>query len=342
MWIIYYTSFGALYWSSKFPFVRSFFSILPEVFFSTPLDMIFCYSIIYFLLPKFLFTGRYIRMTLLWLLFSVLFIIAFQSYTVYVIPVIRKMTGMPPVELSKNWSWAFLNLFYQINMEGGLAAAIKLGKLWFIKQRELDLIKAEKQKLERGRHDGQLQSVFLVNALDRVEMLSVRESHVIPAMIKKIKNLLLYVIYDHNQASVSLEKELRLLEEYLELEEMGSPDRPRILLKRTGDPSGEQIAPFILLPLVENSFRQLSLLDLPDKYLRIDIHILSGSLNLQVAWSKPIDTSTLANGGNIFLQHIGNRLDLLYPESHELKVFITTAQFLIDCKINLHNAIKLG
>jgi LytS/YehU family sensor histidine kinase len=339
---LYYSIFGALYWTHRIPFSKSFFSILPEVAFSTPLDMIFCYSIIYFLLPRFLFTGRYIRMTLLWLLFSVLFIIAFQSYDLYVTPLIRRMTGMPDVKTTENYPWLFLNLFYQINMEGGLAAAIKLGKLWFIKQQELDLLKAEKHKPQPGMPDGPLQSGFLVNALDRVELLSVREPLIIPEMIKKIKNLLLYVLYDQNQASVSLEKELRLLEEYLALEETGNPEKLRILLKRSGELSGEKIAPFILLPLVENGFRQLSLMDLPEKHLLIDIRVANGSLYLQVGWSKPIDTSTLANGGNAFLQHIVKRLNLLYPQSHELKVFITTGQFLIDCRIDLHGGIKLG
>jgi len=40
-------------------------------------------------------------------------------------------------------------------------------------------------------------------------------------MVKKIKNLMLYVIYENNMASVSLEKELALLEEYIELEKNG-------------------------------------------------------------------------------------------------------------------------
>jgi hypothetical protein len=39
------------------------------------------------------------------------------------------------------------------------------------------------------------------------------------------------------------------------------------------------------------------------------------------------------------LQHIGRRLNLLYPESHELKVTITTERFIVSLKINLNRAI---
>ena len=56
--------------------------------------------------------------------------------------------------------------------------------------------------------------------------------------------------------------------------------------------------------------------------------------------STGIDSSTLANGGSVSLQHIGKRLELLYPQSHELKVVITTEQFIIDLRIDLHRAIN--
>jgi hypothetical protein len=339
LWILYYTVFNVLYWQNEYPLDQTFFESLVEVSLSTPMDMIFCYSIIYFLLPRYLFRGRYIQMILLWLLFSVLFILAFRAYNHEVVPYLRKGFGLPPPVFSKNVYWSFLNLFYQINMEGGLAAAIKLGKMWFIKQQELDLIKKEKQKTEPQSMEGKILPVFLIDALDRLEQLSVVKPSLIPGMVKKIKNLLLHVIYNSNMASVSLEKELTVLEEYIELEKTGMPENLRVVVKIIGNTAGERIAPFIILPLVENGFRQLSRLDLPDKFIDIEIRVDNGNLQMKVGWSKPIDSSTLINGGSLFLQNIGKRLNLLYPESHELKVVITTEQFIIHLKMQLDRAL---
>ncbi|HMH21915.1 MAG TPA: histidine kinase [Puia sp.] len=340
LWILYYSALTYMYWNGKYSFEKRVISSLVEVTISTPMDMIFCYSIIYYLLPKFLFKGRYIQMALLWILFSVLFIVTFRTYNYYVLPYIRGAFGMPTSPLSSNLPWVFLDLFYQINMEGCMAAAIKLGKMAFIKQQELDLIKREKLKLEPDLLRGKMQPVFLINALDRVEQLSISRPSLIPGMVKKIKNLLLYVIYDNNQTSVSLDKELLLVEEYVELEKTGMADNLRVILKITGNITGERIAPFIILPLVENGFRQLSLLDLQNKFIDLEIRVTDGSLQMKVGWSKPVDSSTLANGGNAALQNIGKRLDLLYPQSHELKVTITTNQFIIDLRIDLHRAIN--
>ena len=340
LWIIYYTVFNIVYWQNSYPLSSTIWSSLVEVLGSTPMDMVFCYSIIYFLLPRFLYRGRYIQMIFLWLLFSILFILAFRFYDHRFVPIIRQGFGLPAPVFSKNIPWVFLNLFYQINMEGGLAAAIKLGKMWFIKQQELDLIKKEQQKLEPNQQDGKLQPVFLISALDRMEQLSVIKPSLIPGMVKKIKNLLLYVIYDNNQASVGLEKELALLEEYIELEKAGSVENLRVMVKVLGHISGERIAPFIILPLVENGFRQLSLLNVPDKFIDLEVRIAAGDLQLKLAWSKPIDSSTLTNGNNLVLQNVGKRLKLLYPESHGLRVVITTEQFVIHLWVNLNRAIN--
>ncbi|MFI5157008.1 MAG: histidine kinase, partial [Chitinophagales bacterium] len=205
---------------------------------------------------------------------------------------------------------------------------------------ELDLLKKERLKVEPQIHDGKMQPVFLINALNKVETLSQVKPTVIPGMIRKIKSLLLYIIYDNNLAKVRLEKELKLLEEYVELEKEGAEDSLRVNMNVIGNVSGERIAPFIIIPLVENSFRQLAALDLKEKFLDLEIRISEGSLFMNVAWSKPVDTSTLGNGGNAFLNNIGKRLDLLYPQSHDLKVIIKTNQFIIDCKIDLHAAIN--
>jgi len=340
LWILYYTIFSALYWKDQFPFNKRFFSSLVEVSLSTPLDMLFCYSIIYFLLPKFLFRGRYLQMILVWLLFSVLFIFTFQGFNHQVVPYIRRAFGMPAPLFSTNHYWVFLDQFYQINMEGCLAAAIKLGKMTFIKQQELDLIKIEKQKIEPSLEEGKMLPVFLINALDRVEQLSTRKPSLIPGMVKKIKNLLLYVIYDSNQSSVSLERELKSLEEYVELEKTGMAENLRILIKISGNAGAEKIAPFIILPLMENGFRQLSQVNLRNKFIDLDIRIAEGGFHMKIGWSKPVDSSTLVNGGSAVLQHINKRLDLLYPQSHELKVVITDDQFIVILWIDLHRAIN--
>jgi hypothetical protein len=338
-WIMYDTIFMSLSYGPRLGFWNAFWGSLLEEVLSMPLDMTFCYAVIYFLIPQYLGKGKYIRMLMLWLLFSALFVTCFRFFLMHITPFLRRYDGLPRMGKDPGFIFDFFSLFSQVNMEGCIAASIKLGKMWGIKEQELDLLKKEKQKIEPHLHEGRMQPVFLINALERVTQLSVRMPALIPGMVSRIKQLLLYVIYENNQPSVSLGKELKLVEEYVELEKTGIENLEAVV-KVTGNMAGERIAPFIILPLVENGFRQLSLLDLPSKSISLDIRVAEGSLYLKLAWSKPIDSSTMLNGSNVTLQNIGKRLDLLYPSSHDLKVVITTDQFIIDLGIELHRAIN--
>lgn len=340
-WVIligYYTAFMTISWMEKYPFSISFPASLIEQTLAIPLDIIFCYLVIYFLIPRFLFTGKYIMMIVLWITFSLVHVSCFRFYSNNIIPHIRSAYHLPVSVHTESFMWTFFFVFTQINMEACLAAAIKLGKMWYIKKRELDILLSEKQKIEPA-ESGRMQPVFLVNALDKLEMLSIQKPSAIPQVIKKIKNLLLYVIYDSNQPKVSLEKELCLLEEFVELEKAGNSNM-NINIKIIGNTDGEWIAPFIILPLIENSFRQFSKIDLKNKSISLEARVADGSFSLNIMWSKPLDTSTLANNDSTFLKNIGKRLKLLYPQSHELKILINTDEFAINLKMDLQRAIN--
>lgn len=339
LWILYYTVESTIARSQKYDLGLSFFSSLTEVTITTPMDIVFCYAIIYFLLPRFLFRGQFFTLALCWFLFAMLFFFAYMLFNKTVGPVIRQeWFGMSAPTSPVNWTWMFFSLFATINMEGALAAAIKLGKMWYVKASEVELLKKEKQRIEPEMQQGKIHPAFLVNTLNKIEQLAVEKPAVIPGIIGKLKNLLLYAIYDNGANRVSLEKEMKLLEEFVEIERAGR-DLVYINFKMIGDPRNKKIAPFIALPLVENSFRQLAALSVPQKFIDLNVLVEQNQFNMDITWSKPIDTSTLTNGGSVLLQNIGKRLNLLYPQSHTLKVLIEPERFQVKMAINLNGAI---
>ena len=319
---------------------KSIFSSLEEILLLTPIDIVHCYLIIYFLLPKYLFKGRYLMMIFLWLLSTLIAISLTEPVFYYLIAPLRETWGLKRPILPARQLVYFYNNFASFNLQGCLAAAIKLGKMWYIKQQELDLIKLEKQKVDVPAQNDKIRPVFLINALNRIESLSAEKPAIIPGMIKKIRNLLLYVIYDNNQSRISLKKELDLLEEYAELEKISRKENISVNLKIMGDTQNEHIAPFIILPLVENSFQQLSVLPLADKSINIEIKVTEGNLSVKISWTKPVDTAALANGINGFLNNLRKRLNLLYPESYDLKLVIETSLLVIYLNIALRRAIN--
>jgi len=225
-------------------------------------------------------------------------------------------------------------------MEGCIAASIKLGKLWYIKQQEIDLIKEEKQKLIPSKENGSIQPAFLTDLLSRMEIIANEKPSVAAQSMKKIRQLLLYILYENASSKVLLHKELVLLQEYIDLEKLTAEKQVTVNTFINASPSYEKIAPFILLPLVENAFKQLSSYHLKDPSLHVNITLQNEIIDIKLNWDKPIETSSLTNGRNIILQNISKRLQLIYPQSHELKMMIEAEKILLELKINLKKAIN--
>ncbi len=342
LWILYYAVMTTIIMRNDWGVFKRFFESFTVVALSTPLDMCFCYFIIYFLFPKFLYKGRYTGMLLLWLLASIIFIFLFELNSSFVVPFIRGwFVGKETVHVDDpNYAYDFFVLFSQINMEGCVASSIKLGKLWYVKQQEIDLIKQEKLKIIASEEKGELQPAFLINLLGRMETIAGKQPGIVVQSLQKIRKLLTYILYENATSKVPLSKEIVLLQEYIDLEKLTAEKNIIVTVSVQATPAYETIAPYILLPVVENAFKQLNSYPLSEASLNIKVTYHNGILYLQLQWDKPIETSSLTNGRNVILQNISKRLQLIYPQSHDIKMTISAKKILFNLSINLKKAIN--
>jgi LytS/YehU family sensor histidine kinase len=327
--------------NKSFGFTKSFLESFTEVAESTPLDMCFCYFVIYYLLPEFLYKGRYIAMLFLWLGGSILFIVFYELNATFIVPYIREAFGMKhSISSPANYTYDFFILFSQINMEGCVAASIKLGKLWYVKQQEIDLLKNEKRKIKPHEEQGLIQPAFLHDLLNRMESIANDNPVIVAQSLKKIRHLLLYILYENSSPQILLQKELSLLEEYIYLEKLVADKEIQVSTLINVTSNNETIAPFIILPLAENAFKQVLSYPLKNPCINLHIYLQQDVLFIELSWSKPIDTSSLTNGRNVILHNISKRLQLIYPQSHELKMMIEAEKIIIKLRLNLKKAIN--
>jgi hypothetical protein len=335
-WISYFTMEATLRRIEMYGLHTAFFSSITEVLCSTPIDMAFCYSIIYFLFPRFLFRGMYVRMVLLWFLFAVAGFFIYHSYNQYVVPHIYQFYGLKMSGSSK-MLWAFFYFFLTFNMEGCMAAAIKLGKMWYIKKRENDVLTYQKEKMEAFIHnDDDSQSTFLSHTFSRIQDIAKRTSPEISGMISRLQKITLFTLSQYQHTQVEVDKEIQVLQEFIDLEKDGSGGEGTYQLEVTGDVTGKKIASFILLPLVENIFSQLVIKkNGSPNYVYININLNKELLQCEIHNSKPPETSTLMNGKRDNIYQIKKRLNILYPGSHQLRVVIETQSVKTHLEVDL-------
>ena len=101
----------------------------------------------------------------------------------------------------------------------------------------------------------QLNPHFLFNTLNNLYALTLKKDDKAPEVIAKLSEILDFVLYRCNDDFVCMEKEIKLLENYISLEKLRYSEN-RLAISFTKDiQENSKISPLILLTFVENAFK---------------------------------------------------------------------------------------
>ena len=153
-----------------------------------------------------------------------------------------------------------------------------------------------------------------------------------PDAILKLSDIMEYVIYDCRNDKVALSKELKFLQSYVELEKLRYDEGARISMLVSGKPDSRSISPMLLIQFVENAFKHGIEKEKANSFLHISISVQNGSLEYES--TNSIHGQTGKNGG-IGLTNVRKRLDLLYPQKHDLQVIPGDNEFRVRLKLTL-------
>ncbi len=208
---------------------------------------------------------------------------------------------------------------------------------------------AQQQKLERIEQDrlanelqllkSQIQPHILFNSLNNLYHFALEKSEYVPGLIIKLSNVLRYVLYETKEERVPVGKELVFVRDYIDLQEIQYKGRGVIRSDIQNEYENESlmIAPFLLIPFIENSFKHSFGTKIKDVFIDMKISIEGGEIHLYVRNNfeqKSGEGEELIQGG-IGLVNVRKRLQLLYPNQHSISVFEGDKEYTVDVKIKL-------
>lgn len=219
-------------------------------------------------------------------------------------------------------------------------ATFHLIKHWYRHQQATQQLQKMAQQLEKEKLEAELKLLksqinphFLFNILNSLYVLALHSSEKTPDMVYKLSQLMSYMLYDSNQAEVCLEKEIAYIENYISLEKIRYGKRLDVSLNVYEEVKDIKIAPLLLLPFVENSFKHGVSNQLHVGWVRIDILVQRQELVFKIENSKSQMTTLPASG--IGLQNVKKRLDLIYQDSYDLKIYDEDDSYLVILKIDI-------
>jgi sensor histidine kinase YesM len=311
---------------------ESFIYLIPHAFLS--------YMLIYFVVPRFLLKQKYLA-TVLWV--SFLFFVTAAMSALLAITLIywvrTEMLGLSYTANNQHYGpdlSIFLGLlagFRGAITIGGISAAIKLMKHWYVKEQRNLILQKENMEAQLEVLKAQIHPHFLFNTLNNIYSHTRTSSPVASKMLMELSDMLRYILYEGNQQQVALIKELKMITDYIELEKLRYGNKLEVTIDLPANANRFSIAPLLLLPFVENCFKHGASTMLEHPWVSLHISINENILHMKLLNGKMDGTKIHSTG--IGLKNVQERLRLLYPGKHELQIMNEPDVFIVNLKTEL-------
>lgn len=247
-----------------------------------------------------------------------------------VMPPPAKPVAMPQPSFSNT---PFLYFFSRINHNVFLFLAVfsfslllRLRERWL--QTEKEKLNAELQYLK-----AQINPHFLYNTLNSIYALALQKDDKTAEAVQQLSGLMRYVLTESANEFVPLEKEIIQIETYIRLQQLRFGNEIKLQYQVSGNSSGKQIAPLLLITFIENAFKYgVNAEENSEISIVIDIaeQLHMTVRNKNVSTLIPDDNNTRM-GLNITKE----RLHLLYPSAHQLDISENDGYYTVELTIQL-------
>jgi two-component system LytT family sensor kinase len=306
---------------------RNYFYAINATFFQI-CTVYFC---TYVLIPRYFVRERYFRF-ITFLVFLMIICTLGQS-------VINKAYLKLLINISPTLAFSFPALtahFFDILSVTAVFVFLSLTQFYYFRDKKNKQIEKEKLQTELEFLKAQINPHFLFNALNSIYVLMDEDKKMASDTLLKFSSLLRYQLYECNSSDSALDDEFEFLSNYILLEKVRNGENMNVSFEHPEKSVYLQIAPFILIPFVENAFKHISHFSDKDNLVHIKADVVDRTLNFNVINTfdvTPVPRHEKHNG--IGLRNVKRRLELLYEGFHSLVIHNRPPHFSVSLSIQL-------
>lgn len=189
---------------------------------------------------------------------------------------------------------------------------------WFDENKRKNELIQSNQSMELELIKAQLDPHFLFNTLNNIDVLIQKDPEEASNYLNKLSDLMRFMLYETKTETIPLRQEIHFIDQYLDLQKIRSSNENFIQFNVVGDINHHSIPPLLFIPFIENAVKHTL-----DKSLdgTIQISISAEEKAIQFTCNNKFKKSS----SNAVTEGIGNsliknRLELTYPNKHQLQV----------------------
>jgi len=233
------------------------------------------------------------------------------------------------------WSDSFF-LFLIINVIFTVITTmvLKLVKQWYSDQKTTKDLQQEQLQTELKFLKSQINPHFLFNSLNNLYALTLSKSDSAPEVVLRLSNILRYILYESNEGYVSVRKEMEHVKDYVAVEKLRLGMGVTIDIDIDDAIQDDPVEPMLFFFFLENAFKHSEDI-LPEKRF-IRIHAKSLDTGFRFLIENTFSPSKRdSETGGIGLENIKKRLNLIYPNQHDIKSSTADGVYRVDLIIKL-------
>lgn len=308
---------------------------------------------IYFLLPQYLEKGKltkYIIYVSGWIVFASLALLTCFFVTAHLLNMSAKeFCGITEVSLSAVFHFYVTRVFPATAGAMMLGMSLKLAKNWSQAKKRQQKLEKEKLETELKFLKYQFNPHFMFNTINSIFFLIHKDPTLASAALAKFSELLRYQLYECNETQIPLSNEIAYLENFMALEKLRKNDNFKVNFEVDHQNKGHLgIASFILMTFVENAFKHVSKHKEIPNWVDIKLYFDNKQrMNFEVINSKSMVDDAVQEAvkyGGIGLKNVQRRLDLIYPDEHNLVIEDLGTTFRVKLQLTLVelSALQVG
>jgi len=279
----------------------------------------------YWLLPSCIYTKKYLKFTLYFLLIIALMVLI-EEYV------------LEKIYFPDTRGQRFFALGNLLNMLPIIAILSGFKFAWDAlgKQKEVDELRNTVKESELQFLKSQINPHFLFNNLNNLYAHAIENSPQTPTIILELSSVMRYMLYECKARYVSLSKEIEHLNNFINLSNLQIEGRGQVEFTPPELIQDYRVAPLILMVFIENAFKHSSSSQTENINISVDLKINeSGELHFSCINSYLNQTNTKDINSGIGLENVQKRLQLLYPDSHTLNISKEENEYRVLLKMDL-------
>lgn len=294
---------------------------------TTPFYFVNCY----WLVPHYLIERRY-KLYIVFIALCILINVLLRSWS--------HSSIIAPIEgLTVNGINRFPMIIFPMLLLLGLSTSFELIVHTEIRRQKEDMLEHEKMQAELSFLKNQINPHFLFNALNTIFSLAQKKSEKTSKSVLLLSHLIRYILYETGHGRISLLKEIRHAESYIEMQKLRISNGKNISVSFAydGNIMFAKIEPLLLIPFIENAFKHGLSYSQPCR-IAIDLHVNDEQLLFKAVNTKRMTKENINADTNCFGIGIANtkrRLELAYKGRYTLEINDALHEFTVQLSIHL-------